>query len=464
MQAKRIAGLAGAAAFGAFCALALNSALSQAPAPAAVQDAPPNASPNASPAGPPARTGNVIFFHPDGMGVNHWGAVRMHTVGPDGRLNWDRLPAMAVYLGHMQDSLTATSEGGATTHAYGVRVNSNAYAMHEGARIRPLGGGEGSIAHQAMARGKWVGLVNSGTAHEPGTAAFIASVRRRSNQQEIVGQLVRSGIRLHMAGGERWYLPRGVPGRFGEGARSDGLNMIEELRARGCIIAYTTEEMRALPAEAPCVWGIFALDDTFNATTEERQAQAGLAHYVPGTPTVAEMAEAALRFLSRAPDGFLLVVEEEGTDNFANSNNAAGQLEAGRRADEAIGVLMRHVEANPRTLMLTASDSDAGGMQVVGPGILDRRGIAEGRPIRERDENGAPWDGQAGTRGVPFMSPPDRNGRRHPFVITWATSDDVAGGILVRGTGLNSDLIRGTMENTDIYRVMYRTLFGTSPD
>ena len=33
--------------------------------------------------------GNVIFFHPDGAGVNHWTALRMSEVGPDGRLNWD---------------------------------------------------------------------------------------------------------------------------------------------------------------------------------------------------------------------------------------------------------------------------------------------------------------------------------------------------------------------------------------
>ncbi|MCC7273099.1 MAG: alkaline phosphatase, partial [Alphaproteobacteria bacterium] len=53
-----------------------------------------------------------------------------------------------------------------------------------------------------------------------------------------------------------------------------------------------------------------------------------------------------------------------------------------------------------------------------------------------------------------------RNGRRHRFAITWASSDDVSGAILVRGVGLNSHLIRGTMENTDIFRLMYRTLFG----
>jgi alkaline phosphatase len=345
-----------------------------------------------------------------------------------------------------------------------VRASSNAYGMHEGERIRPLGGGEGSIAHQAMAAGRWVGLVNSGDAIEPGTGAFIASVQRRSNREEIVAQIVDSGLRVHLAGGEQWYLPRGTTGHFGEGRRTDGRNLVEELRAKGYAVVFTAEELKALPADATRIWGIFARGHSFNAMPEATQAQRDLPHYQPGAPTVAEMAEAALRVLSRGPQGFFLVVEEEGTDNFANSNNAAGQLEAGRRADEAIGLFTRYVEANPRTLMLTTSDSDAGGLQVVGPGVLDRRRIREGQPMAERDGNGAPWDGPTGTASVPFTSAPDRAGRRHRFAITWATDDDVAGGILVRGVGLNSEMIRGTMENTDIYRVMFRTLFGRSPD
>ena len=70
-------------------------------------------------AGPSAaqQTGNVIFFHPDGAGVKHWGALRFLIAGPDGELNWDKLPAMAVYRGHMKDALTGTTHGGATVHA-----------------------------------------------------------------------------------------------------------------------------------------------------------------------------------------------------------------------------------------------------------------------------------------------------------------------------------------------------------
>jgi alkaline phosphatase len=221
-----------------------------------------------------AQTGNVIFFHPDGFGVNHWGAVRMHSVGPDGRLNWDRLPAAAVYLGHMKDALTGTSHGGATTHAYGIRVQADSFGQDGATRIRQLGGGEGSIAHEAMRRGRWVGLVNSGAAYEPGTAAFVASTERRNSLEEITRLVAESGVQVHLAGGERWYLPTGVQGQFGEGARTDGRNLIDELRVKGYTVVFTREELLALPADATRVWGIFAHNHTFHDVPEEQQRDA----------------------------------------------------------------------------------------------------------------------------------------------------------------------------------------------
>jgi hypothetical protein len=51
-------------------------------------------------------------------------------------------------------------------------------------------------------------------------------------------------------------------------------------------------------------------------------------------------------------------------------------------------------------------------------------------------------------------------GQRWPFCFAWAVRDEVAGGILVRAEGLGAELVRGTLDNTDIYRVVYRTLFG----
>ena len=385
----------------------------------------------------------------------------MVEVGPDGRLEWDRLPHTALYSGHMKDGLTGTSHGGATTHAFGVRVQADSFGMDGTTPIRSLSGFEGSIAREAMARGLWVGLVNSGAAYEPGTAAFVASTERRNSLAEITRLVAESGVQVHLAGGERWYLPRGVQGRHGEGAREDGLNLIEMLRARGYTLVFTREELAAAPAGTERLWGIFAHDHTFHDRPEETLAQQNLPHYVPSAPTIAEMSEAALRLLARAPQGFLLVAEEEGTDNFGNNNNAAGSLEAGARADLAVGVFRRFVADNPHTLMLTTADSDAGGLQVIGPG-RGQNVIREGVSLPERDRNGAPLDGQRGTGTTAWLSSPDRNGVRHPFALSWATLADVNGAIMVRGVGRNAEQISqaGLMDNVDVYRLMYRTLFG----
>lgn len=367
---------------------------------------------------------------------------------------------MALYSGHMKDGLTGTSHGGATVHAYGVRVQADSFGQNGEQRIRSLSGFEGSILREAASRGRAVGLVNSGAAYEPGTAAFVASTSRRDSLEEITRLVVESGVAVHLAGGERWYLPRGTQGRFGEGARTDGRNLIEELRRAGYTVVFTREELAALPADATRVWGIFAHDHTFNDRTEQELRERNLPMYVETAPTVAEMSQAALRILSRHQGGFFLVVEEEGTDNFGNRNNAAGFFEGARRADAAVGVFAEFVRANPNTLMLMTSDSDAGGMQIIGP----RAGtpeLAAGRPLPERDRNGAPLDGVNGTASEPFMSAADRNGQRHPFAIAWATLSDVNGGILVRGVGMNAEQITGVMDNVDIYRLMYRTLFRT---
>jgi len=73
-----------------------------------------------------------------------------------------------------------------------------------------------------------------------------------------------------------------------------------------------------------------------------------------------------------------------------------------------------------------------------------------------RDTNGAPYDG---LEGRPFESAPDRFGVRHPFVVTWASRKDTSGGIVIRAAGAGSESVRGTMDNTDIYKTMRAVLF-----
>jgi len=400
--------------------------------------------------------GSVIFFHPDGMGVNTWGVVRMMTVGPDGRLNWDRLPYMAVYTGHMKDRLTSTSHGGATVHAYGVKVAADSYGMDGTEPLRAASGFPGSILQEAKAAGLAVGLINSGTITEPGSGAFAASVPARGEHEEIVRQILDSGAEVILGGGEKFFLPEGVEGVYGPGTRADGRNLIAEAAERGYTVVRTRADLLALPDTVTKVLGLFASYHTFNDLPEERLRELGLEAWPDEVPTIAEMVQVGLAVLQRSGKRFFLVAEEEGTDNLANANNASGEIEAGQRADTAIGVIQSWIADHPHTLMVMTSDSDAGGMQVLGEPFPSDR-------APERGRNGAPFDGVEGTNGHLFLAQPDARGVRLPFVVTWAEYRDVSGGILMKAAGMGGERLHGTMDNTEAYRLMYSVLLGPLP-
>ncbi|MFQ6547693.1 alkaline phosphatase [Aestuariibius sp. 2305UL40-4] len=398
-------------------------------------------------------TGNVIFFHPDGTGANHWLAARMHIVGPDGELNWDRLPAIGVYTGHMADRVTGTSHGGATVHAYGVKVLADSYGLNGTEPLTAASGQQMSIAQEAMEAGKAVALVQSGHIAEPGTGVFVASNESRSNTHEIAADVIESGAQVILAGGERFLLPEGLEGRHGPGEREDGVNLIERAEELGYTVVYDREELLALDTSTvDMVLGVFAHNHTFNDQERERNIIDGLPTYSEGAPAIGEMSRVALEIVSRDEDGFFAVIEEEGTDNIANNMNAAGTLEALARADLAIGEILDFMDGRDDTMLIMAADSDAGGLQVVtadGPGAVDAT-----------TRGGGILHGQQGTFGDAFETAADANGLTHHFGIGWVGYNDVAGGILVRGAGLNSDLITPLMDSTDVYAVMHQTLFG----
>lgn len=404
-----------------------------------------------------AGSGSVIFLHPDGTGANLWGATRLVTVGPDGDLEWDKLPVLGLYRGHLSDALAASSNAGGTIHAYGMKVRAESFGNDNGQPLLRDGQPARSIAQEALARGKAVGIVSSATVADAGTGTFLASVPSRREYAAIAAQMLDQRPHVLLGGGERYFLPRGVQGRHGEGARTDGRDLIAEARAAGYEVVFTRDELKALPAGTRRVLGLFASNDTFLDMPEEQQRKRGTPDYVPTAPTYGEMVDVALRVLSMYENGFLLVAEEEGTDNFAGKNNARGTFVAAQRADAGIGVARRFLARNPGALLMVAADSDCGGMQVVSEPEMDPNA-----PLPARDEdNGAPWDGREGTGTLPFLALPDRTGKRIPFAIAWASEGDVAGAVLVRADGARaSELITPTMDNTRIYEVIRAGLFG----
>jgi alkaline phosphatase len=237
-----------------------------------------------------------------------------------------------------------------------------------------------------------------------------------------------------------------------KGRREDGLDLIEKAKSLGYHVVYNREELAAVPKDVKKLLGVFAAKNTFNDVDESSMVKRKLPTYMKDAPTLAEMTKAALGILGR--DRFFLVVEEEGTDNFGNYNNARGTLDALQRADEAFGTALEFLEKNKKTLIVTSADSSAGAMDVYGFPADPAKML---KALEGRDPNGAPYglaeDGQV------FLAQPDKRGKRLPFVIVWGTNNDTSGGILVRAAGKNAEKVRGTYDNTEIHRLMRETLF-----
>lgn len=404
-----------------------------------------------------SKTGSVIFIHPDGSGLSMWGALRLIKAGPDGELNWDKMDNIGIYRGHLNNSLSSSSEGGATVHAFGVKADYDAYGINPQAPIKSLSGNNYSIMTEALIDGKSVALINSGHLCEPGSGVFLANSRARILEDTISSQLIYSGADIIFTGGEVMLLPEGTIGFHGEeGIRKDGRNLLEEAEQLGFKVILTREELLSLPTSTKKVLGIFAARHTFNSYSEEELISRGLKSYNEDSPTLLEMTKVALKILEAKNNEFFIVIEEEGTDNLANHNNAVGALEALNRADDAIGYAMQFIDENPRTLLITAADSDAGAMQVVGLQDPSEFNL----PVPEQSYNGSPQDGFGGTATLPFVAKPDQFGNELPFFITWSTTYDVMGAIIAKAHGLNSDKLPKNVDNTDIYRLAYLTLFG----
>jgi glycerophosphoryl diester phosphodiesterase len=458
------------------------------------------------------QTGNVIFIHPDGTSPSHFMALRNIDKGPDGRLNWDNMSNAGVYLGHMENQLTGTSNAGAVTHATGVKVFNESFGLNEDQSIiTPASGKVGyTILEEAIAAGKATALIQSGHIGEPGTAAFAAATtnrfgdntRARDKTAEIAEQVIRSGTQIIMAGGEVYLLPQGTTGfhvtatidaEYNDPADRPSINLIDLAKSLGYTVVYTEQEMNTAVASATAstkLLGVFAANHTFDDRREEQlglNTANPLPLYLNTAPTVAEMLEASLKILSQDPEGFFVVIEEEGTDNFGNNNNAVGTVEALRRTDAAIGVAMNYVNTqDPNTLVLTAADSDAGGMQVFQFAPYNRpSGNSTTVPALADTEPSAPFvrvnptttntlqavlDGVNGSTGTvadpwrPFPSEDSIDGPMGNFGIAWVGTPDFPGSIVSKAYGMNADKLPSTLDNTEIYDLMYRTLFGVTPE
>jgi alkaline phosphatase len=314
---------------------------------------------------------NVIFLHGDGMGPSHRELTRLATIGQDGELVMDQLRYAGVVHTDPDDpdEPVTDSAAGATAYASGVRTYNGAIGVDAQGRPVP------TLLERARAAGKASGLVTTAQVTDASPAAFGAHVPDRGAQSEIARQYLEdSKPDVILGGGEDRWLPPGNPGAYPdqpptdptEQSSSDRGDLIARAEQLGYDYVSTRAELQASSARK--LLGLFANEEMF-----EQRAEGQGDIYEPVVP-LDEMTQKALGVLSQDRDGFFLMVEEEGIDEFAHRNNAGKVIQTGQALDRAVDVARRFAATHPGTLIVVAADHETGGLAIENVDAADESG------------------------------------------------------------------------------------------
>lgn len=388
---------------------------------------------------------NVIIFIGDGMGTSHRDLIRYATVGPESQLAMDAMP----YAGRSQTSpldpeyFVTDSAAGGTAIASGVKTFNGAVGIDADKNPVP------TVLERAESAGKSTGLVSNSQITDATPASFGAHVENRDLQSKIALQyLEESKPEVILGGGEDYWYPEDDPGAHPDepeedpeekSAGTEG-NLVQRAEDLGYEYATDAAELRA--AGGPKLLGLFANEEMFQQNPEGEGAV-----YDPQVD-LSEMTQKAIDTLSGDPDGFFLMVEEEGIDEMAHQSNAELVIEAGRQLDAAVEVGKSYAETDPSTLVIVAADHETGSLAIEDTDELQSDPDYPNESGEGRTSEDGPFD----------VANSDKR-----FVVDWTTANHTAEDVPVTASGPGGENLVGVYENTHIHDAMLEALFGSSP-
>ncbi|HEY5798751.1 MAG TPA: alkaline phosphatase [Burkholderiaceae bacterium] len=372
----------------------------------------------AAAAEPPPKVRNLIFMLGDGMGLVTMTAARIYAVGEAGQLTVDTLPETAFVKTYSHDGQVTDSAAGMVAYMTGMKVNNEVISMTPDTLLRqPLpdangnklrdncGAGNGkpitTLIELAKRAGRGTGIVTTSRVTDATPAAAVAHTCARHLENDIAQQMVpggagynaalgATGLDVVLGGGRQFFMPFPAGG----GKRSDGRDLIAEIRAQGYDYVADGPQLRALGGRSKRLFGLFA---NYHMEYElERDAAK--------EPSLTEMALAAMDTLSTQPNGYVLMLEGGRIDHGLHATWTKRALHEMVEFDRMLkAVIAKARERDPElreTLIVLTADHDhtlimndtgvrTGPTTAGNPGVLGYARDAAGTPRRDLD--GAPY-------------------------------------------------------------------------
>lgn len=289
---------------------------------------------------------NIILMIGDGMGPAHVQVAWLYATRQLGK-NLVMTEVMdqgqtAYMVNDTADSTVTESAAAAVQMATGVKV------LAKSVGIGPDGKVLKTILEMAKEKGKATGLVTTSGITDATPAGFVAHVEKRSEEEKIAEQLVKSDVNILFGGRKEFFLPGSEKGK-----RKDGRNLLNEARGNGYLIVETAEEMKKAQGEK--ILGLFNLGNMLFEIDRKSTTE----------PSLAEMTAKAIDLLSKGQDGFFLMVEGGRIDHAAHHQDIAAVIMDMLAFDEAIKVAYDFQKKYPDTLLIITADHETGGLVVL---------------------------------------------------------------------------------------------------
>ncbi len=280
---------------------------------------------------------NVIFMIGDGMGFEQ---VSVGWVANGGKLNMDQMPYLGASRTWCADKLITDSCAGGTSLSSGVKTKYGYIGLD--ADGEPV---ESNLTY-AMRKGMKTGVTVTCRINDATPADFCVHGPSRKDEEGLAAQYVGCGVDFISGGGTHFW-----------NRRSDGRNLIEEMKALGYTFVDRLEDVEDAPG------------DKFLGLFEEYDMSPSLDR----GPVLLETTKKAIDMLDN-PKGFFLMIEGSQIDDYAHRNKVGQMVEELFDFDKTLGYVLEWAARDGQTLVVVTADHATGGLTLL-KGDLEERTV-----------------------------------------------------------------------------------------
>ncbi|PTX95059.1 hypothetical protein DB345_12240 [Spartobacteria bacterium LR76] len=391
----------------------------------------------------------IILIISDGTSLELITTARDYALGADGRLAWDNFPATAFVRTYSASDLVTDSAAGATAMARGIKAINGVV----GQEAPDSTSGPASILDLAKAKGWSTGVVSDDSVTGATPASFLVEHRSRAQYDLIADKILdQFGKRadIVLGGGSKWFSDRSADPAIKYKENQPAQVQMNAAKREKSNVAYFNDWsafVEARKGDKP-VLGTFFPD--------------AFPYYADGIRTLRlrDMVGEAVKFLIAAGKPYLLVAEAALPDKACHANNAKRAITEVLELDATLDWLKKN--AGPNVLIIVTTDHNTGGLIFNGPPAplrLKGDALLGKNPVSEHPY--LTWaSGPGANPPKPDATPvaEDHFEATQPALLPRGSAYHTGGDVWLVADGPGSETIHGSIDNTDIYRIIAKEI------